>query len=284
MTASMARRVRLGHSPDPDDAFMFYGLAAGRVNGEGFEFEHVLEDIETLNRRALAAELEISAVSVHAFAHLADRYALMSCGASMGDGYGPIVVAREPLAPGDLAGKKIAVPGRLTSAYLALRLWAGRDLDVEVMPFDRIPEHVAEGRAAAGLLIHEGQLTFGRLGLLKVADLGMWWAGTHEGLPLPLGANAVRRDLGAKTMERLTRLVRRSIAYGLDHREEALEHALRFGRGLDRELADRFVGMYVNEWTLDLGDRGRLAVRTFLEEGARAGLVPPVARLDFVTG
>lgn len=275
------RRVRIGHSPDPDDAFMFHGIASGRVSVEPFEIEQVLEDIESLNRRALRGELELTAASVHACAYVADRYAVLDCGASVGDGYGPVVVSREQLDREELAGKRIAVPGRLTSACLALRLWAGRDLDLEVVPFDRIPEHVARGKADAGVLIHEAQLTFEQLGLRRVVDLGSWWAATHDGLPLPLGVNAVRRDLG-EDMGRLARLLRRSIAYGLDHREEALDHALRFARGLDRTLADGFVARYVNHWTVELGERGRLAIAVFLEEAARAGAVPAAPALEFV--
>ena len=281
---SPRRRVRVGHSPDPDDAFMFYAIAAEKIDVEGFDIEQVLEDIETLNRRALAGELEVSAVSIHAYAHLADRYALMPCGASMGDGYGPMLVAREPLPadPHELATKRIAVPGRLTSAFLAAQLYLGRDFSHVVVPFDRILDHVAEEQADLGLVIHEGQLTFARQGLHNVVDLGVWWGERTGGLPLPLGGNAVRKDLGRDTMRSLTRVLERSIAFGLQHRDEALSYALGFGRGLDASLADRFVGMYVNELTLDYGERGREAIRRFLAAGADRGLVPPLPTVEFV--
>jgi len=278
------RTIRIGHSPDPDDAFMFYAVAAGKVDCGEFRIEQVLEGIEGLNRRALAGELEVSAVSIHAWAHLAGRYALMPCGASMGDGYGPCVVARRALEARDLVRAVVAVPGTLTSAYLALRLFAGHELRHEVVPFDRILDAVAEGRVDAGLIIHEGQLTYGRRGLHLVVDLGAWWAEHTAGLPLPLGGNVVRQDLGPETMARLTRLLGASIDYGLEHRDEALDYALRFGRGLDRGLADRFVGMYVNELTRDLGERGRRGIERFLGEGRRAGLLPPGAPLAFAAG
>jgi 1,4-dihydroxy-6-naphthoate synthase len=276
------RTARVGHSPDPDDAFMFYGIASGRVDTRGFRIEQVLEDIESLNRRALARELEVSAVSIHAYAHLADAYALMACGASMGDGYGPLVVAREALPTDRLATATIAVPGTLTSAFLALRLYLGRSFPHRVVPFDRILDVVAEGGADAGLVIHEGQLTYGSAGLHRLVDLGAWWAEHTGGLPLPLGGNAVRRDLGTAGMRDLTCVLRDSIEYGLSHREEALAYALDFGRGLDGALADRFVGMYVNDLTRDYGERGRLAIHRFLQEGAQAGIVPRVPALEFV--
>jgi len=274
------RRVRVGHSPDPDDAFMFYGIAAGKVDTAGFEIAQALAVIVTLNRRALEGELEVSAVSIHAYSHLTERYALMPCGASMGDGYGPCVVARSPLKPGDLAGKVIAVPGKLTSAFLALRLFLGRDFQHEVIPFDKILDAVESGRVDAGLVIHEGQLTYGGLGLHLVVDLGAWWSETRDGLPLPLGGNVVRKDLGP-VVPTLTRVLMESIEYGLDHRKEALDYAMDFGRGLDRPLADRFVGMYVNDLTRDYGDRGRRAIERFLAEGSAAGLVPEL-RVEFV--
>jgi 1,4-dihydroxy-6-naphthoate synthase len=261
---------------------MFYGIASGRVDTRGFRIEQVLEDIESLNRRALRGELEVSAVSIHAYAHLADAYALMACGASMGDGYGPLVVAREALSPDRLASATIAVPGTLTSAFLALRLFLGRDFAHRVVPFDRILDVVAEGGADAGLVIHEGQLTYGRQGLHRIVDLGTWWGEHTGGLPLPLGGNAVRRDLGAASMGDLTRVLRDSIEFGLTHRVEALAYAMDFGRGLDGTLADRFVGMYVNDLTRDYGERGRDAIRRFLEEGAAAGVVPPLAQVEFV--
>jgi 1,4-dihydroxy-6-naphthoate synthase len=282
VSGTIIRTVRVGHSPDPDDAFMFYGIAAGKVDLRGFQVEQVLEDIESLNRRALAGELQVSAVSIHAYAHLAHRYALMPCGASMGDGYGPLLVAREELAPDALEGRTIAVPGTLTSAFLALRLFLGRDFAHSVVPFDRILDVVAAGEADAGLVIHEGQLTYRRQGLHRIVDLGAWWGERTGGLPLPLGGNAVRKDLGPQVMHDLTAVLGDSIAYGLDHRDEALHYAMDFGRGLSRPLADRFVGMYVNAWTRDYGDRGREAIRRFLDEGARAGVVPELPELEFV--
>ena len=275
MTTSTAP-VRIGHSPDPDDAFMYYAIAKGLVDTGPRPVEQVLEDIESLNRRALAGELEVTAVSIHAYAHLADRYALMPCGASMGDGYGPIVVARTSFPCERLRSRTIAIPGTLTSAYLALRLFLQSEVDFRIVPFDRILDEVAEGRVDAGLVIHEGQLTFGRMGLHKIADLGLWWREHTGGLPLPLGGNAVRKDLGADTMRALTRMYRDSIAYALSHRAEALAYAKGFGRGLDDPTNDRFVGMYVNEMTLDYGDRGRRAIARFLQEGAAAGIVPRV--------
>jgi 1,4-dihydroxy-6-naphthoate synthase len=283
MATTETRTVRIGHSPDPDDAFMYYAIAKGKIDTSGTTVVQVLEDIESLNRRALAGELEVTALSIHAYAHLADRYALMACGASMGDGYGPIVVAREPMTPRALADKTIAIPGTLTSAYLALRLFLEAEFAFIVVPFDQIQEIVASGGADAGLIIHEGQLTYARHGLTKVADLGAWWMERTGGLPLPLGGNAVRRDLGAAAMSALTRMYRESIEFALSHRAEALAYAKEFGRGLDDELNDRFVGMYVNELTLDYGERGRLAIQRFLDEGARAGIVPPLAPITFVS-
>jgi 1,4-dihydroxy-6-naphthoate synthase len=274
--------VRIGHSPDPDDAFMFHGIASDKIDTGRFDVEQVLEDIESLNRRALLGELEVSAVSIHAYAHLADRYALMPCGASMGDGYGPCVVSRKPMTTDGLRGAKIAVPGTLTSAFLALRLFLGAEFEHEVVPFDRIIDAVVDGRADAGLIIHEGQLTYSHHGLELVVDLGVWWGERTGGLPLPLGANAVRRDLGDATMSELTRILRASIEYGLANREEALTYAAGFGRGLDDVLNDRFVGMYVNDWTLDYGERGRRSIEKFLAEGSDAGIVPRLETIDFV--
>ena len=274
--------VRVGHSPDPDDAFMFYGIASGAVDTRGYEIEQVLEDIESLNRRALAGDLEVSAISFHAYPRLAERYALLPCGASMGAGYGPCVVSRERIHPTDLATRVIAIPGTLTSAFLALRLYLGREPRHVVVPFDRIPDAVLEGEADAGLIIHESQLTYGEQGLSLVVDLGAWWAERTEGLPLPLGGNVVRKDLGAGAMRDLARILRASIAHGLEHRAEALAYAERFGRGLDRPRTDRFVGMYVNELTLDYGPLGRRAIARFLEEGAAMAGVPRVERIEFV--
>jgi 1,4-dihydroxy-6-naphthoate synthase len=278
---TMTRTIRVGHSPDPDDAFMFHGIAAGKVDCAGFAIEQVLEDIESLNRRALAGELEVSAVSIHAYTHLSERYALMPCGASMGDGYGPCVVTREPMDTEKLRGATIAIPGTLTSAYLALRMFLG-EFRFEVLPFDEILDAVVAGRVDAGLIIHEGQLTYAGQGLHLVVDLGQWWTERTDGLPLPLGGNVVRTDLGDETVRRLTRVIGESIAYGLDHREEALDYAMDFGRGLDRKLADRFVGMYVNELTRDYGDRGRRGIERFLEEGRATGLLPREFEIRFV--
>ena len=275
------RHVRVGHSPDPDDAFMFYGIACGAVSTTPYEIEQVLEDIESLNRMATAAELEVSAVSIHAYAHLTERYALMPCGASMGDGYGPCIVARTALAVDELPRVTFAVPGTLTSAFLALRLFLGGNFSYKVVRFDRILEAVRSGQADAGLIIHEGQLTYGDHRLQLVADLGVWWAERTGGLPLPLGGNVVRKDLGAAPMQRLTGILRDSIDYGLEHRDKALDYAMDFGRGLDRGLTDRFVGMYVNDLTRDYGERGSRAIERLLEEGRAAGLVPD-STVEFV--
>jgi 5,8-dihydroxy-2-naphthoate synthase len=281
--SSEVRRVRIGHSPDPDDAFMYYAIAKGKVDTGGYAVVQVLEDIESLNRRALAGELEVTAISIHAYAHLAGRYALMACGASMGDGYGPIVVARAPFAPRELARKTIAIPGTLTSAFLALRLYLGDEFPFVVVRFDEILDAVAAGRADAGLIIHEGQLTYAGRGLVKIVDLGAWWGDRTGGLPLPLGGNAVRKDLGADAMRALTKMYRDSIAFGLEHRAEALGYAMAFGRGLDDRLNDRFVGMYVNDLTLDYGERGRRSIQRFLDEGTAAGIVPPTGSVTFVS-
>ncbi len=275
------RTIRIGHSPDPDDAFMFYGLASGRVPASGFEIVQVLEDIESLNRLAMEGAIEVTAVSIHAYAHLADRYALLSCGASMGDGYGPIVVTRAEATADDLKRMTIAIPGRLTSAALALRLALG-EVRTVVLPFDRILEAVARGEQEAGLLIHEGQLTFGASGVRKIIDLGEWWRRETGGLPLPLGGNAIRRDLGRETIARVGGLLRSSIEFGLAHRTEAMTYALDFGRGIARPLADRFVGMYVNDYTLDYGAKGRQAIDLFLSRGFEAGAIPRRVTVEFV--
>jgi 1,4-dihydroxy-6-naphthoate synthase len=275
-------RIRLAHSPDPDDAFMFYGLSSGAVDAGPYRFEHVLEDIQTLNERAARGEYEVSALSMHAYPYVAGRYALCSCGASMGDGYGPMVVARRPLRADELTGREIAVPGLTTTAFLALQLMLGRGAFVpRVVMFDRIPQAVSQGEFEAGLVIHEGQLTYAKEGLHLVVDLGRWWK-QRTGLPLPLGGNVIRRDLGPDAMRNIHRLLRESIRYGLEHRAEAVQYALRFGRGLDHQLADRFVGMYVNAWTVDYGPRGREAVRRLLDEGAAAGITPPVGTIEFI--
>ena len=278
----MAKRtIRVGHSPDPDDAFMFYALAHGKLETGPYEFIHQLEDIETLNRRALEGELEVSAVSIHAYAKLTDKYALLPSGASMGDGYGPMVVAREAYRREDLSGRTIAVPGTLTSAFLAVQLWLGHKPQYKVLPFDRILDAVAAGEFDAGLIIHEGQLTFANQGLQLVVDLGTWWK-EATGLPLPLGGNVVRKDLGAVAMRDVSRLLKESIRYGLEHRGAALDYALGYARDMGRDLADRFVGMYVNDWTLDYGPRGRAAIRKFLDDGVAAGLVEGPITVEFV--
>jgi 1,4-dihydroxy-6-naphthoate synthase len=276
----MKQTIRVAHSPDSDDSFMFYALAAGKLDTNGLVFEHELQDIETLNRRALAGELEVTAVSIHAYAYLADRYALLPHGASMGEGYGPRLVAREPLSRSDLRGRTVAVPGSLTSAYLALRLFEP-DVETHVVPFDHIIDHVRLGRADAGLLIHEGQLTYRDEGLHLVADLGEWWAAETGGLPLPLGGNVVRKDLGPDLIRRISRLLRESIAWGLAHRAEALGHAQGYGRGLDAAQTDEFVGMYVNARTLDYGEDGRKAVQLFLDRGHAEGIIPDRVAVAF---
>lgn len=273
--------IRVGHSPDPDDAFMFHALANDCIETGRFRFTHSLVDIETLNQRAFQGELELTAVSLHGYAHLTDIYALCSCGASMGDNYGPIVVARDPWSVEDLKGKKIAVPGTLTTAFLSLKLLLGDEFEYEVHPFDELLNLVEAGRVDAGLIIHEGQLTFGDQGLHLVIDMGKWWL-EETGLPLPLGANAIRKDLGPAVMSEVTGLLKQSIEYGLEHRQEALEYALQYGRDLDTEKADRFVGMYVNDWTLDFGERGREAVRTLLHRGYEAGVIPDRIEPEFI--
>jgi 1,4-dihydroxy-6-naphthoate synthase len=275
------RIIHVGHSPDPDDAFMFYALAHNKLDTGDLEFRHELQDIETLNRRALRGELEVSAVSIHAYAHLLDKYALLPSGCSMGDRYGPMVVAKRPLAISDLKSIRFVVPGTLTTAFLALRLLIRQEFTYEVLPFDQIIAAVRDGRYDAGLIIHEGQLTFQNEGLHLVVDLGVWWQ-EQTGLPLPLGGNVVRRDLGSDTVRRISRLLQESIRYALSHRADALTYALRYARDMDRSLADKFVGMYVNDWTLDYGPRGRAAVRRLLEEGHKAGVIPSPVQVEFV--
>jgi 1,4-dihydroxy-6-naphthoate synthase len=273
-------RLSLAHSPDSDDAFMFYGLARGHVAADGLEIVHVLKDIETLNREAREGRHEITAISIHAYPHVADRYALMPCGGSIGDGYGPLLVAREPLDPGRLEGLTVAVPGTLTTAYLALKLFSPETKTV-VRPFDSILDEVEAGRADVGLVIHEGQLTYRGQGLHRILDLGAWWK-DETGLPLPLGGNAVRRDLGPALMARLTALVRATVEYSLAHRAQALEYAMSFARGMDPKIADRFVGMWVNDMTVDCGPRGRRAVQELLDRGHDAGVIPNRVRVEFV--
>ena len=279
---SQLQQIRIGHSPDSDDAFMFYALANGLIPTDGFEIVQVAEDIESLNKRAVNGELEVTAISVHAYAYVANHYALMPCGASIGDKYGPLVVSKEPMQREDLAGKKIAIPGEMTTAYLTLRL-CQPDFDPEVVQFDQILPYVQEGNADAGLIIHEGQLTYGRAGLHKVVDLGEWW---HEetGLPLPLGANAIRRDLGAEKIRRITSLIKQSIQYSLEHREGGLAYAMNYARDMETELADRFVGMYVNDYTLDYGEKGRAGVRELMDRGYKSGVIPHQVNVEFATG
>ncbi len=276
--------LQLGHSPDPDDAFMFYALARNKFPTGRYRFEHVLQDIQTLNQRATGGDLEITAISIHAYPYVSDKYALTSCGSSMGDGYGPMVITREPTPLAALRGKKIAIPGKLTTAFLALQLCigkAGEAFEYEVVHFDEIPRYVKEGKADAGLIIHEGQLTFAQLGLHLVVDLGVWWK-EQTSLPLPLGGNCIRKDLGTSAAQEVTDILKQSIQYSLDHRTEAVEYALQFGRDLNHDLADRFVGMYVNHWTLDYGDIGRRAIDTLLKRGADAGLVPSAGKIEYV--
>jgi 1,4-dihydroxy-6-naphthoate synthase len=272
--------IHLAHSPDSDDAIKFYALATGKVDIDDVEYVHELQDIETLNQRALNGELEVTAVSIHAYAYLSDLYALLPHGASMGDRYGPRVVTRSPMTKDDLRGRKIAVPGPLTSAYLALRLYQP-DFEPVFMPFDTIDEAVLAGNVDAGLLIHEGQLTYAAQGLHLVADMGEWWF-QETGLPLPLGGNVIRKDLGDTLKRKVSGHLRESIAYGLAHRGDALDHAMGYARGLARTDADTFIGMYVNDWTLDYGDRGREAIRLFLARGVEAGLIPHPVTVEFV--
>jgi 1,4-dihydroxy-6-naphthoate synthase len=274
------KTIRVAHSPDSDDAFMFYALAEGKIDTGDLRYVHELQDIESLNQRALKAELEVTAVSIHAYAYLSERYALLPHGSSMGDRYGPRLVARTTMTRGDVRGKRIAVPGPLTTAYLALQLYEP-DFEAVMTPFDQIEDAVVNGEVDAGLLIHEGQLTFGERGLHLVADMGEWWY-QETGLPLPLGGNVVRKDLGDDLIRTVSRHLRASIAYGLEHRVKALDHAMQFSRGLDRGKADEFVGMYVNDWTLDYGDRGRAAVRALLERGVQQGLIDRPVSIEFV--
>jgi 1,4-dihydroxy-6-naphthoate synthase len=281
----MSQRITVAHSPDSDDAFMFYGLASGAVDTGGIEVDQVLSDIETLNRAAFEGKYEVTAVSFHAFAHLADKYALLPHGASMGDNYGPIVVAAASAGDGRgeagrVKGRKIAIPGTLTTAYLTLRLYEP-DFAYVVVPFDQIEQFVADGKADAGLLIHEGQLTYAEHGLQKIVDLGEWWNQRTGGLPLPLGGNIIRRDLGPEMIRKVSRLLHDSIAYALSHRKEAVEYAQQFGRGLDRDRTDTFVGMYVNDLTLGYGERGRLGVERLLNEAFEKGLIPARVPVEF---
>jgi 1,4-dihydroxy-6-naphthoate synthase len=273
-------KITVAHSPDSDDAFMFFGLASGAVHVDGIEVDQVLADIETLNRAAFEGRYEVTAVSFHAYAHLVDRYALLPHGASMGDKYGPILVARQPLASTSLKGVKVGVPGRLTSAFLTLQLY-DPSFDFEVIPFDQIQQAVLDGRVDAGLLIHEGQLTYQADGLIKVVDLGEWWFDRTGGLPLPLGGNVIRRDLGPEVIKTVSKMLHDSIAHGLGNRTAAVEYAQQFGRGLDKGDTDTFVGMYVNQLTLDYGPRGRAALVRFFDEAFERGLIPKKIDVEF---
>jgi 1,4-dihydroxy-6-naphthoate synthase len=279
------KTLTLGHSPDPDDAFMFYGLAKELIPAGGYKFEHVLQDIQTLNERARRGELDITAISIHAYAYVSDKYALLPSGASMGDGYGPMLVAGQKFSREEIAGKKIAVPGTMTSAFLALQLWAGRpaaQLDYVVVPFDQIFQAVRSGRAEIGLIIHEGQLTYRNEGLVVCEDLGAWWGRENDGLPLPLGGNVIHKRFEPAVRRTISDILTASIQYSLDHRAEAVQHALQYARDMGRDLADKFVGMYVNHWTLDYGERGREAIRRFLGRGFERGLLPHRQELEFV--
>jgi 1,4-dihydroxy-6-naphthoate synthase len=279
------RTLTLGHSPDPDDAFMFYGLAHELIPTPGFRFEHILQDIQTLNERARRGELDISAVSIHAYAYVSGQYALLPSGASMGDGYGPLLVARQKFSRADLACKRIAVPGTMTSAFLALQLWldkAASEFDYIVVPFDQIFQSVKAGMADVGLIIHEGQLTWQKEGLELCVDLGTWWGQENEGLPLPLGGNVIHKRFEPPVRKQVSEILSTSIKYGLDHRAEAVRHAQKYARDMGRDLADKFVGMYVNHWTLDYGEKGRESIRRFLGRGHERGLIPHRQELEFV--
>ena len=278
--------LTLGHSPDPDDAFMFYGLATGRIAQPEFKFKHILQDIQTLNERATRGELDITAISIHAYAYVSGQYALLPSGASMGDGYGPMLVAGKKLSREQVAQKRIAVPGTMTSAFLALQLWLGRparSLNIVVVPFDEIFETVQSDRADVGLIIHEGQLTYQKEGLQACEDLGAWWARENDGLPLPLGGNVIHKRFEPVVRKRVSDILTHTIQFSLDHRPEAVQHSLQYARDMGRDLADRFVGMYVNHWTLDYGERGREAIRRFLGAGFSAGLLPHRQELEFVS-
>lgn len=278
-------KLTLGHSPDPDDAFMFYGLAKGLVDNGGYEFEHILQDIQTLNERASRGELDISAISIHAYAHVCDKYALLPSGASMGDGYGPMLVAREDFSKEEIASRRIAVPGTMTSAFLALQLWLEQPaerIQYTVVPFDKIFDAVNRGEADVGLIIHEGQLTFENEGLVCCEDLGVWWGRENDGLPLPLGGNVIHKRIESDERKVVSDILENSIRYSLDNRSEAVEHSLQYARDMGIDLADKFVGMYVNDWTLDYGDAGRESIRRFLKRGFEMGFVSTNPKLEFV--
>jgi 1,4-dihydroxy-6-naphthoate synthase len=287
--------LTLGHSPDPDDAFMFYALAKGLIPTHGYRFEHILQDIQTLNERATRGELDITAVSLHAYAYVSDQYALLPSGASMGDGYGPMLVAKRKFTRAEVARKKIAVPGTMTSAFLALQLWLEESrpiktniehpkarFDYVVVPFDQIFQAVRSGQADVGLIIHEGQLTYQNEGLVVCEDLGVWWGRENDGLPLPLGGNVIHKKFPPAVRRQISDILTASIRFSLDHRAEAVQHALPYARDMGRDLADQFVGMYVNHWTLDYGERGREAVRRFLSRAFERGLIPRRPELEFV--
>lgn len=277
--------LTLGHSPDPDDAFMFYGLARDIIKTPGLRFEHILQDIQTLNERATRGELDISAISIHAYAYVSDTYALLPSGASMGDGYGPMLVAKRRYDRDEIARLRIAVPGTMTSAFLALQLWLGRpasELNCVVVPFDQIFEAVKSGAADVGLIIHEGQLTYRNEGMELCEDLGVWWGRENDGLPLPLGGNVIHKRHAPALRKRVSDILTESIRYSLDHRPEAVAHSLQWARDMGMDLADRFVGMYVNDWTLDYGDRGRESITRFLGRGQTMGIVPKAPALEFV--
>ncbi len=278
--SSTVREITVAHSPDSDDAFMFYALATNRVRASGIKFAHTLCDIETLNRKALEGFYDVTAISFHAYPYIQDKYALLASGGSVGEGYGPMIVARRVHSLDEIKRLRIAVPGTLTTAYLALKLFAP-EIETEIVPFDQIIPEVLAGKHEAGLIIHEGQLTYDKSGLHRIVDLGKWWR-DQTGLPLPLGGNAIRRDLGPELMASVARAIKQSIQYALDHRSEALSYAMQFARDLDPGLADKFVGMYVNERTLDYGDEGRAAIRRLLEMGHEAGIIPQRANVEFV--
>lgn len=278
-------KLTLGHSPDPDDAFMFYGLAKGLVDNGGYEFEHILQDIQTLNERASRGELDISAISIHAYAQVCDKYALLPSGASMGDGYGPMLVARENFSKEEIAARRIAVPGTMTSAFLALQLWLEQPaerIQYTVVPFDKIFDTVNRGEADVGLIIHEGQLTFENEGLVCCEDLGVWWGRENDGLPLPLGGNVIHKRIASDERKVVSDILEHSIRFSLDNRSEAVEHSLQYARDMGIDLADKFVGMYVNDWTLDYGDAGRESIRRFLTRGYEMGVVSTNPELEFV--
>jgi 1,4-dihydroxy-6-naphthoate synthase len=291
--------LTLGHSPDPDDAFMFYALAKDLIPTHGYRFEHILQDIQTLNERATRGELDITAVSIHAYAHVSDRYTLLPSGASMGDGYGPMLVAKQKFSKAEMAKKKIAVPGTMTSAFLALQLWldgavskkSGKTSNIQhptsnieyvVVPFDQIFQAVRSGQADVGLIIHEGQLTYQNEGLVVCEDLGAWWGRENDGLPLPLGGNVIHKKFNPEMRREISDILTASIQFSLDHRAEAVRHALQYARDMSRDLADKFVGMYVNHWTLDYGERGRESIRRFLRQAFERGLIPHPPELEFV--